>query len=206
MKTIQFISESIDKMQQLQIPANIQIGTFKVESTGCLINWCGKQGEYNRSKITFTLNFRPDHIQTLMDMGVKIEFNSAVMSGLGTKSKRFKSGREAIKQGRYAPYYYMGDPNNAQTGVIENWLNADASCDINVLKQLDKICRDNHRDEISIHNNTVLSGAGWKIKEHYCRTISIESQYFNIKAIRRNANGKKYESFLPIHKRVLNLK
>jgi hypothetical protein len=204
MKTINFIRDSIQKMNELQIPAEINIGSFKVESRGSLVNWAGRQGEYRSSVIYFRLQFRPDHIQFLFKLGVKIDLQNCKMAGLSPKSLRFKSGREAIKQGKYAPYYYQGNPENNQTGVIENWLETQATCEPYVLDKLDKICRDNHRDEVSIHNDTVLINAGFIQKIKYSRFISIESQYSNIKALRRNANGKKY--LLPIHKRVLKMK
>lgn len=206
MKTIQFITESIQRMKELQIPANIEIGTFKIDSTGSLINWAGKQGEYKYSFIKFRLNFRPDHIQTLLNMGVRIDFDSVVMAGISENAKRFKAGREAIKQGRYAPYYYMGDPANKQTGVIENWLYANASCSPSVLAELDKYCRDNHRGEISISNDTQLGWAGWKFKTKYSSQITIESQYFNPKKIRRNAINKPANKLQPVEKRLLKLK
>lgn len=206
MKTIQFITESIEKMQQLQIPAKIEIGSFLVNSTGSLINWAGRQGEYNHSVIKFRLNFRPDHIQKLIDMGVNIDFASVKMAGISETAKRYKAGREAIRQGRYAPYYYMGDPANAQTGVIENWLIADASCSPSTLNELDKFCRDNHRDEVSISNDTQLGWAGWKFKTKYPSCVEIESQYKNPKAIRRTAHGKPASQLLPIQKRLLKIK
>lgn len=205
MKTIQFISESIDKMQKLQIPANIQIGTFEVKSTGSLINWAGRSGEYNESEITFKLVFRPDHIQTLIGMGVKIDLDKCAMSNLSATAKRFKAGREAIRQGRYAPYYYQGDPANQQTGVIENWLETKVKCSIDGLKNLDKFCRDNHRNEIAIHNDTILAVNGWFFKAKYPKESPIESQYFNAKKIRINAQGKKCNQLQPIEKRVLKL-
>lgn len=205
MNTITFISNSIKEMQKLQVPATITIGTITVESRGCLHNWAGRNGNYESSSIKFRLNFRPDHIQNLLDMGVTIDFNTVKMSGLSENAKRFKAGRAAIKQGRYAPYYYMGNPDNAITGVIENWLDADATCSPSTLDALDKFCRDNHRNEIAIHNDTVLSGSGWKFKPHYQSNIDISSQYFNIKAIRKTAIGKPACKLLPIQKRVLNL-
>lgn len=205
MTTIQFITESIEKMQQLQVPAKIEIGTFKVDSTGSLHNWAGRRGEYRNSVIKFRLNFRPDHIQALLNLGVQIDFSTVKMSGISESAKRFKEGREAIKQGRYAPYYYMGDPANNQTGVIENWLDADASCSPSTLRDLDKICRDNHRNQVSIHNDHQLRAAGWKFKIKYPRSIEIESQYKNPKAIRKTAHGKPANTLHPIQKRLLNI-
>lgn len=191
-------------MKKLQIPAQIKIGTFAVSSTGSLINWAGRQGEFNEAKIYFQLRFRPDHIQSLLDMGIKINFDTAKMADLSEKAKRYKAGREAIKQGRYAPYYYMGDPNNAQTGVIENWLIADASCEPCALEHLNRFCRDNHRNEIAIHNDTFLKENGWKFKTKYPSYVDIETQYKDIKAMRRTAGGKPAAKLLPIQKRVLN--
>lgn len=152
MKTIQLIAKTVANMKEIGIPADITIGTFKLASNGSLYNWAGKCGEYRTSIVTFELQFKPSHIQTLKNMGVKIVYDTAVMAGLSDKALRFKSGREAIKQGDYAPYYYKGNPGNNQTGV------------------------------------------------------AIESQYNNIKAIRRTAQGKAKSSLLPIQKRTLNLK
>ena len=205
MKTIDFILSSIDKMQELQIPVNIEVGTFKVQSNGHLINWAGRQGEYRNSIISFKIVFRPDHIQTLFDLGVSIDLNNCVMAGLSPKAKRFKAGREAIKQGKYAPYYYMGDPGNRQTGVIENWLQADAKCTYNTLKILDKYCRYNHSDCISIDNDFTLANAGWKFKTKYNSFISYSDQSpIFINRLRRNAQGKKDSELLPIEKMALN--
>ena len=202
MKTIQFITESIEKMRQLQVPAQIEIGTFKVDSNGSLINWAGRNGEYNYSTIKFKICFRPDHIQTLRNLGVKIDFESVKMSGLSENAKRFKAGREAIKQGRYANYYYMGDPANRKTGLIENWLDAYANCSPNTLKDLDKYCRENHRNQISIDNDHQLRAAGWKFRVKFSSFVEIESQYKNPKAIRKTAHGKPESQLLPIQKRL----
>lgn len=205
MKTIQFISDAVESMKKVQIPANIEIGTFKVNSKGSLNNWAGNVGTFQSCNISFNLNFRPDHIQNLLDMGIKIDFNTVVMAGISENCLRFKKGREAIKQGRYAPYFYMGNPENKQTGVVENWLNANASCSIEVLKKLDAICRDNHRGEIAINNDTCLKNANWKFKQKYSSQIEIESQYKNIKAIRKNTIGKPAYKLQPIEKRVLKI-
>ena len=205
MKTIQLIIETISKMKEIGIPADMTIGTFKVKSNGSLINWAGWGGKYEGSVITFQIQIRPSHIQTLLNMGVKLNLESAVMAGLSEKALRFKKGREAIKQGDYAPYYYMGNPNNQQTGVIENWLNMEASCSPETLAKLDKYCRDNHRNQLAIHNNTILKNAGWKFKTKYSNVVEIESQYTNIKAIRRTGQGKPASQLLPIQKRVLKL-
>jgi hypothetical protein len=205
MKTIKFIEESIKLMQLLQLPADIKIGTFTIKSTGSLVNWAGKSGEFTHSEIKFTLIFRPDHIEGLKKMGVKIDLKNCKMNNLSPTALRFKSGREAIKQGRYAPYYYEGNPNNAITGVMENWIDAPASCSLSTLLVLDDFCRENHRNELALHNDTVLATNGWRSKTKYSQSIPIESQYHNIKAIRINAHAKKYENLLPIEKRVLKM-
>lgn len=206
MKTIQLITKTVADMKEIGIPADITIGTFKLISTGSLHNWAGRFGEYRTSIINFELNFKPSHIQTLKNMGVNIFFDTAVMAALSASALRFKAGREAIRQGDYAPYYYMGNPENKQTAVIENWLNAAAQCSADTLELLDKYSRDNHMHHLAIHNNTVLQNAGWAFKTKYPRGVTIESQYKNIKAIRRTAQGKPAGSLLPIQKRVLNLK
>ena len=139
-------------------------------------------------------------------MGLSISFESAKMAGLSENSLRFKHGREAIKQGDFAPYFYKGDPKNEQTGVIDNWLNFEAKCTTDVLAKLDKYCRDNHLAYISITNNSNLKQIGWPFKNKYASTITIESQYKNITAIRRTTIGKKSNRLLPIQKRVLGLK
>lgn len=205
MKTIQLITKTVDTMREIGIPANLTIGTFTLTSYGSLHNWAGRGGDYNSSVVSFDLIFKPSHIQTLINMGVKINLDTAIMSQTSTKSLRFKSGREAIKQGDYAPYYYMGNPSNVQTGVIENWLQAKAECSPRVLEKLDQYCRDNHRDHLAIHNNSILQNACWIFKEKYSRFIDIESQYFNIKAIRKTAHGKPKSTLLPIQRRVLKL-
>lgn len=204
MKTIQLISDCIERMTVINLPATIEIGSFKVTSKGHLHNWAGTKGEYAGSTISFNIEFRPDHIQHLLDIGVNINFDSVVMANLSSKALRFKNGREAIKQGRYAPYYYMGNPENRQTGVIENWLIASANCSLSTLKTLDRYCRDNHRDQISIDNDHNLVAAGWKKKEKYATGISILSK--NVaKNIRRNVANKKknLDNLLPIEKRAL---
>lgn len=204
MKTIQLISEVIERMRAINLPATIEVGSFKVASHGHLINWGGTQGAYISSTISFDISFRPDHIQHLLDMGVKINLKDVAMAGLSPKALRFKSGREAIKQGRYAPYYYMGNPNNAQTGVVENWLLAAATCSISTLQTLDRYCRDNHRDKIVIDNDHNLVAAGWKKKEKYSTGFSILSKPV-AESIRRNVANKKRKAtnLLPIEKRAL---
>lgn len=206
MKTIQLITKTVANMKEIGIPADMTIGTFNLTSIGSLYNWAGRCGEYHTSVVNFEIQFKPSHIQTLKDMGVVIFLNTAVMSDLSPTALRFKSGREAIKQGDYAPYYYMGNPDNQQTAVIENWLNAKAQCSPEVLTKLDAYCRDNHMNHLAIHNNTILRNAGWIFKTKYPSGIAIESQYKNIKAIRITAQGKKASALLPIQKRVLNLK
>lgn len=202
MKTIQLINESIKLMRSIGIPANMQIGSFEVTSRGSFASWAGKAGEYIGSNIKFNIVFRPDHIQMLKNMGVSIDLTACKMNNLSDKAKRFKQGREAIKQGRYAPYYYMGNPDNYQTGVIENWLIAPASCGIEALQKLNLICRDNHRAEIDIDNDYTLIRAGFPPKTKYSREITIESQFFNIKALQKICGGKKNSELLPIEKRV----
>lgn len=206
MKTIQLLAKTVANMREIGIPADMTIGTFKLTSNGSLRNWAGRRGEYHTSTVTFELQFKPSHIQTLKNMGVKIDYDTAVMAGLSDKAPRFKSGREAIKQGDYAPYYYMGNPDNNQTGVVENWLNATAQCSPVVLEKLDAFCRDNHMHHVAIHNNTVLSNAGWVFKTKYSSAVGLESQYKDIKAIRRTCQGKPASTLLPIQKRVLKLK
>lgn len=204
MKTIQLISACIENMTAINLPATIEIGSFRVASRGHLNNWAGTVGEYLGSTISFNIKFRPDHIQHLLDIGVKINLESAVMADLSEKALRFKSGREAIKQGRYAPYYYMGNPDNRQTGVIENWLLTTASCSLSTLKTLDRYCRDNHRGEIAIDNYHNLVAVGWKKKERYAIGVSIMSKIV-AKAIRKNVANKKknIDTLLPIEKRAL---
>lgn len=161
MKTINFLSQSLKLAKQIGTPANISVGTFKIDCTGSLHFWAGRQGTFDNYSLKFQLQFRPDHIQMLINLGVKINLKSAKMSGLSEKALRFKSGRDAIKQGKYAPYYYMGNPDNNVTGMIDNWLLADASCNIETLEKLNAICRDNHLHHIAIHNDTVLRAAGF---------------------------------------------
>lgn len=203
MKTIQFILDSITRMEQLNIPANIEIGTFKVASKGSLINWAGKTGHYDSSVISFQLRFRPDHIQYLLDMGIKMDLNNAVMADLSDKALRFKKGRAAIDQGRYAPYYYKGDPNNHQTGVVENWLTAPATCSAAAIKCLDKYCRDNHRDEVAIDNDHNIQAAGWNKKATYSTYPMMLMSPPVAKAIRKNVADKNKKTLLPIEQRAI---
>lgn len=207
MKIIEYITKAISQMRELQIPVNIEIGSFKVISRGSLHNCAGRYGEYTDSITKFSIIFRPDHIQRLLNLGVKIDLNNCKMSGLSEKALRFKEGREAIKQGRYAPYYYMGNPNNNQTGVIENWLIADASCSPETLYKLKPFSRDNHRDCINIDNDTNNKTGGWSNKEHYSSFIKKSDTLFNAKAIRKNIADKKKKGtdLLPIEKRSMNL-
>jgi len=203
MKTIKLISACIENMQKIGIPANIEVGTFKIISSGSLINWAGETGHYSGSVITFDLVFRPDHIQTLLKMGVKIDLDGCKMANLSEKAPRFKKGREAIKQGRLTPYYYMGNPENHVTGVVENWLKATATCQPYVLKELDKFCRDNHRDVVYVDNNHNLNEVGWKFPVKYPSAIPAEETFS--RAIRRNAQGKTANQLQPIEKRALKL-
>ena len=71
MKTIQFIIEAIKKMEKLCVPADINIGTFKVTSTGNLYNYSGNRVEYKNSIVTFSIEFKPSHIQNLINLGKK---------------------------------------------------------------------------------------------------------------------------------------
>ncbi len=207
MKTIQLISSFVSKMKEINLPANIEIGSFKVNSKGSLSNWFGRTGEFEGCNISFRLNFLTIHIQKLKEMGVKIDLNEVKMSNLSEKALRYKKGRDAIKQGRYAPYYYMGNPENNQTGIIENWLETSATCSLSTLENLDKFCRENHRNELAIHNTTVLTTNGWKIKEHFSSKIKESDLFFNVKSFRKNIADKKKKSFelLPIEKRALNI-
>lgn len=207
MKSIQLISACVEKMKQLNIPATIEIGTFKLSSSGHLVNCAGSQGQYDNSLVSFEITFRSDHIQTLIDCGVKFDFNTVVMADLSEKALRFKSGREAINQGRYAPYYYRGNPENRQTGVIENWLNAKATCNVSTLEYIDKYCRDNHRNKVSIDNDHNLVAAGWRKKEKYTKGIFLMSKS-TAKKIRKNVadKKKKIDNLLTIEKRAIEQK
>lgn len=209
MKTIQLIEACIDNMKAINLPADIQIGSFKVTSSGHLINWAGTCGQYEGSQISFNIKFRTDHIQHLLDIGVKINLNEAVMADLSPKALRFKSGRDAIKQGRYAPYYYQGNPDNPQTGVIENWLIAPARCSLATLQMLDRYCRDNHRDKIAIDNDTCLAAQGWPKKARYTQAPSICLMSKAVaKSIRKNVADKKknLSTLHPVERRAIDQK
>lgn len=199
MKTIKFLADSIQLMKDNGTPAQITVGTFIISSKGSLHFWAGKTGTFDRYTISFQIQFRPDHIQRLIDLGVRIDFDSVLMADLSPTAKRFKAGREAIKQGRYAPYYYMGDPSKGQTGVVENWLTANATCDISTLIQLDNVCRDNHLHHVAIHNDYVT---GWGKKRIELPQPKPSSFY---KAVRKNiANKKKKEAdLLPVERLAL---
>lgn len=209
MKTIKFIIEAIKLSKTIGTPANIEVGTFKVVSIGSLHHSMGRTGTCDSHKIFFELEFNPTHIQRLLDIGVKIDFNSVKMANISEKSLRFKSGKEAIKQGRYAPYYYMGNPKNTQTGVVENTLHANASCTVDILASIKDYCRCNHLHHVSIDNYFELAKYGWVPVE---RIIAPSKADVNItafgKMIRKNVTDKRKNTFtgglLPIEKRAMN--
>lgn len=205
MKTIDLITQTADLMKKIGIPAEMTIGSFKLTGYGHLANWAGRQGQLNYMSVQFTIRIKPSHIQGLKLMNVKLDLDKAIMADLSPSAKRFKSGMSAIKQGDYAPFYYMGDPANHQTGAVDNWLDIPAECDVQTLSELDKFCRDNYRDVLAFNNYTALKNAGWKFKNHYSMQVEIETQYKNIKAIRRTTQGVAENKLLPIQKRVLNL-
>ena len=195
MQTIQTLINVAAATYGAQLNSTHEIGTFSMR---CLTN-----GE---TTVRFKIKFRPDHIQTLKDFGVTIDLDGCKMADLSEKALRFKKGREAIKQGRYAPYYYMGNPSNRQTAVIENWLISDAICTLRVLSTIAKFARANHHNMFCVDNDTRLSWDGWGFKAKYSSYVDIESQYSNIKAIRRTCHKKPANSLLPIQKRVSKLK
>lgn len=192
MKTIKFLAETINLMKENGTPAQIKVGTFEIKSTGGLHFWAGNTGTFDNYILTFEIEFRPDHIQRLLDLGVKIDF-STVRRSIGTGSPFYKTGREAIKEGRY--YQRTG-------AVAENWLLATGSSSIATLINLDAVCRDNHLHHISIHNDTCT---GWT-KKRYALPAPGKSLFY--KNIRKNiaAKSKKYADLLPIEKLALNIK
>jgi hypothetical protein len=192
MKTIKFLADSINFMKANGTPANITVGTFKIESRGSLHFWAGQTGTFETCSLSFEIEFRPDHIQKLIDMGVKIDFNT-IKSSMSAGSPYFKTGRDAIKQGRY--YSRTG-------GVAENWLIASAKCGLDTLLKLDAFCRDNHLHHISIHNDTCT---GWN-KAKYPYIEPKKSLFY--KNVRKNlaAKSKKYADLLPIEKLALSIK
>jgi hypothetical protein len=180
MKTIFFITQTIELAKHSNVAATVETGTFKFYTKSNAIN--------------FKIIFRPDHIQTLIDLGVIIDFEKSKMIGLSEKSKRFKSGRDCIKQGRYAPYYYMGNPDNPKTGVIENWIEAPATSSIETLNKLNFICRDNHLTKIAIHNDTVLRKNGFLVSKPVYKTPNhIATQIDRINLIRKMVRKRKMQ-------------
>lgn len=200
MKSIEFIVEAEKMMTKIGIPANIKIGTIELKASGSLINWAGKEGEYKVSEVTFNLNFLTTQIQRLLDLGVKINFQTVVTDNNETvKATKHATGREAIKMGRYQEY--INQYTGRKTAVIENWLNATASCSVRVLEMLDKYVRENHRNEIAIHNDFVT---GWG-KNKTSAYVKSSAMMFFAKEIRKNIadKKKKYSELLPIEKRAL---
>lgn len=191
MKTITFLDDAIKLMQSNGTPANIKVGTFEINSTGSLHYWGGRTGTFDGYRLSFKIEFRPDHIQRLIDMGVILDFNT-VASSMSAHSPYYLKGRDAIKIGRY--YQRTG-------GMAENWVTASAQCDITTLTMLDKVCRDNHLDKIAIHNDTVT---GWAKERH--AIASKKSSFY--KSIRKNiaAKSKKHTDLLPIEKLALTQK
>lgn len=188
MKTIKFLADVINLMKANGTPANVKVGTFEIQSTGDLSFWAGRTGTFDNYTLSFKIEFRPDHIQHLIDMGVKIDFSTVVRS-IGTSSRYYYlAGREAIKVGRY---YMRG------SAYCENWLIADATCGIDTLLKLDNVCRDNHLGKIAIHNDTV-TGWGKKFPE---QERQLSSFYKNV---RRNIAAKsKKRDLLPVEKLAL---
>ena len=82
MKTIKFLADSTKLMIENGTPENISVGTFKIESSGSLHFWAGRTGTFDNYRLSFQIQFRPDHIQHLLDLGVEIDFNSVQMSGI----------------------------------------------------------------------------------------------------------------------------
>lgn len=137
------------------------------------------------SEVSFKLNFRPDHIQELRRLGVNIHL---------------APHRDLIKSGRYRPYRH--------NFYEENWITADATCSIHTLAKLDLFCRDNHIDEVAIHNDFQLEGAGWNFKKKAPVSQHPESFFARFeKMIRKNINDKRKNIYnlLPIERRAMNL-
>lgn len=205
MKTIKFLSQTIQLAKTIGTPANIEVGTFKVKSKGLLSFSGGKFGTFDNYRLSFQIEFLPKHIQYLFEMGVEIDLENCVMANLSPNSLRFKKGREAIKQGNYAPYYYFGNPANKQIGIVENWLHASASCTIDVLEKLEAFCRDNHLHHLAIHNATILEKQGWVLKNRTYATKPNEKIERIQKLMRKNINEKRknIKNLLPVEKRAI---
>jgi len=192
MKTIQLLSKSLLAAQSVGMPATITSGSFKLEVK---VSGPRLQTSYT---LKFRIEFLPQHIEMLMAVGVELDLVNVMMARLSPNAKRFKSGREAILQGRYAPYYYMGDPANTQTGVCDNWLETDARCTIEVLQKLEAISRDNHLDKICIHNSYVLRKAGMiKDKFIYLTPEHVAQHRMKIEAIRKLVRKRTKAARLP---------
>lgn len=190
MKTIKFLADSINLMKANGTPANITVGTFEIKAKGDLHYWAGRTGTFDYYTLSFKIEFRPDHIQHLIDLGVNLDFNT-VASSIGRGSAYYLEGREAIKVGRY---YTRGG------GRSENWLTASATCDITTLLKLDRVCRDNHLDQISIDNDTCT---GWAKKSY---SFAEPKKTLFYKKVRKNiaVKSKKHANLLPVEKQALN--
>lgn len=188
MKTIKFLADVINLMEANGTPANVNVGAFEIKSAGSLHFCAGRTGTFDNYTLSFKIEFRPDHIQHLIDMGVRIDF-STVARSISTGSPYYLAGRGTIKTGRY---YMRG------SAYCENWLIADAACGIDTLLKLDRVCRDNHLDKIAISNDTVT---GWG-KKIVPSTKRFSSFYKNV---RRNiaAKSKKHGDLLPVEKLAL---
>lgn len=200
MKTIKFLNEAINLMTTNGTPANINIGTFEIKSKGDLHFWAGRTGTFDDYSLLFDIVFTTQHIQLLIEMGVRLNFKT-IRTDMSDRSPFYKTGKAAIKNGRY--YQRTGC-------VAENWLRASATCSISTLTQLDKLCRDNHLGEIAIHNDTVLAKAGIEMGKKYFSATKIDEKISSFgKMIRKNIHIKRLDTIngtgmLPIEVRAMN--
>lgn len=202
MKTIETIIQSVAIMERNKITGKLIIGSFETFVFADSL----KKNQTTKSVVTFDIVFRPDHIQKLLESGIRIDFEGAGMYNLSETAPRYLRGRAAIKQGRYCPYYYMGNPGNRVTGLVDNWLISTVTCSVDSLSSIKMFARENYLDVFFIDNDFCLNKKGWNKPPFagFDPRVRTESQYKNLKALRRTTQGRSPSSLLPIQKRVLN--
>lgn len=207
MKTITMLTEIATTMERHQLPATVQVGSIELSGRGYIHNAWGRAGRLEGMSISFTLRCRPDHLHNIIKLGVTIDFASAVSADVSPASHLFRSGRAAIKAGRYLPYHHMGDPSQRVKAYAENWLDFRATCDIATLQCLNTYCRDNERAKVSICNDHDLAAAGgWTFARRYEKPRPMLISSAIAKKLRAKGNAKKWQGLLPIEQRAADQK
>lgn len=168
MKTIKFIATTIEQQQSFQLPAQVQVGTFKVSSTGSLHAWAGRSSSLESTKIQFEIELNPQHIQHLLNLGVVIDLNSV---------------KQQIREGAY---------RMVKGGAMDNRITTNAQCNLSTLQSIAKYCRYNHLWHVSIDNWHNLTQAGWKPNQAQPLTMpnSVLEHFNRIEAIRKEVRKK----------------